>query len=86
MDQEKKIQELELEVQKLKSRIRVDKKEMTYQEQLVFLSNTALDFLSHSELTIRYIGGIEGFYESSDGPISRPIAKALERLIHANEM
>jgi signal transduction histidine kinase/CheY-like chemotaxis protein len=159
MDQEKKIQELELEVQKLKSRIRIDKKEMTYQEQLVFLSNTALDFLSHSEhpdlfeyigkkllgivdnsvviissfepvcneLTIRYIGGIEGmldkvekilgrrpgqmkvrltekttellreipnklhrfregFYESSDGTISRPVAKALERLIHANEM
>ena len=49
MDQAKKIQELELEIQKLKSRIRIDTKERSFQEQLVFLSDTALDFLSHSD-------------------------------------
>ncbi len=49
MDQSKKIQELELEIQKLKSRIRIDTKERSFQEQLVFLSETALDFLSLSD-------------------------------------
>ncbi len=69
MDEAKKIQELELEVQKLKSRIRVDKKEMTYQEQLVFLSDTALDFLSFSEHPdiFEYIG--KKFLELIDNAI-----------------
>lgn len=49
MDQSKKIQELELEIQKLKSRIRIEERERTYQEQLVFLSDSALEFLSQTE-------------------------------------
>jgi len=58
MNQAKKIQELELEIQKLKSRIRIDRKERTYEEQLVFLSKTALDFLSPTDLSdfFEYIG------------------------------
>jgi signal transduction histidine kinase/ActR/RegA family two-component response regulator len=58
MDQSKKIQELELEVQKLKSRIRIDEKEKSYREQMAFLSDTALDFLSLTDLDnlYEYIG------------------------------
>jgi signal transduction histidine kinase/CheY-like chemotaxis protein len=48
MDHVKRIQELELEVQKLKSRLQIDEKERSYQEQLIFLSNTALEFLGHT--------------------------------------